>query len=417
MAVTPGTWAARPAEWISDAPGQVRSCTHRNMPYLLGRRRHQQRLSLPLARFQRRAGVAHFAGQLQALQVEQRFVDDHRPQLRRLVHDVVAVRRQVAGRRLLDVGDALETRRRLFLHLRQKLQQVADVRAALVEVQRIAPGADAAPPLRLPGNAVDADDALHVPAQVVAVELDLEVRQAVGANPLRQRLRQAVVDPFERCPALERIEGADEVIQRHPRLRLPRDVAGRSDSPANSRAEVMAEVVAQEIGAVGVIAVEAVGLAESVVEGGVEGAGGDEGTQRRDRLGQPRFRLTSAAALWNSGSSAQVRSIGWPVSVQPPMMRSMRSARAFIGREGGVVGEQPRRERPDVAERHRAEAAGGLAADGSHHAVHVQQRDPVEGRAAELDRRAVQVVLVLVYDGFDADVGRFHGLAILSISR
>ncbi len=33
MAATPGTWAARPAEWISDAPGQVRSCTHKNMPY------------------------------------------------------------------------------------------------------------------------------------------------------------------------------------------------------------------------------------------------------------------------------------------------------------------------------------------------------------------------------------------------
>src|SRR4051794_36086654 len=33
IAVTPGTWAARPAEWISDAPGQVRSCTHRNIPY------------------------------------------------------------------------------------------------------------------------------------------------------------------------------------------------------------------------------------------------------------------------------------------------------------------------------------------------------------------------------------------------
>src|SRR5579859_3253650 len=34
MADTPGTCAASPAEWISDAPGQLRSCTHRNMPYL-----------------------------------------------------------------------------------------------------------------------------------------------------------------------------------------------------------------------------------------------------------------------------------------------------------------------------------------------------------------------------------------------
>ena len=51
-------------------------------------------------------------------------------------------------------------------------------------------------------------------------------------------------------------------------------------------AEVMAEVVRQEIGAVGVVAVEAVGLAEGVVDGGVEGAGGDERAERRDRLRQ-----------------------------------------------------------------------------------------------------------------------------------
>src|SRR5579862_3397864 len=31
MAATPGTCAASPAEWISDAPGHVRSCTHRNI--------------------------------------------------------------------------------------------------------------------------------------------------------------------------------------------------------------------------------------------------------------------------------------------------------------------------------------------------------------------------------------------------
>src|SRR5213593_2072093 len=33
MPETPGTWAARPAEWIKDAPGQVRSCTQRNILY------------------------------------------------------------------------------------------------------------------------------------------------------------------------------------------------------------------------------------------------------------------------------------------------------------------------------------------------------------------------------------------------
>ena len=33
MAATPGTCAAKPAECSSDAPGQVRSCTHKNRPY------------------------------------------------------------------------------------------------------------------------------------------------------------------------------------------------------------------------------------------------------------------------------------------------------------------------------------------------------------------------------------------------
>ena len=33
MPATAGTCAAIPAEWISEAPGQVRSCTQRNIPY------------------------------------------------------------------------------------------------------------------------------------------------------------------------------------------------------------------------------------------------------------------------------------------------------------------------------------------------------------------------------------------------
>ena len=73
-------------------------------------RGHQQRLRLSLARLQRGAGVAHLARQQQTFEIEQRFIDDDRPQFRRLVHDVVPVCGEVALRRLLDVGDALESR-------------------------------------------------------------------------------------------------------------------------------------------------------------------------------------------------------------------------------------------------------------------------------------------------------------------
>jgi len=41
--------------------------------------------------------------------------------------------------------------------------------------------------LRLGGDAVDVDDALDVPVEVVAVEFDLEMRQPVRADPFAER--------------------------------------------------------------------------------------------------------------------------------------------------------------------------------------------------------------------------------------
>ena len=48
--------------------------------------------------------------------------------------------------------------------------------------------------LDLLANAVHADHAVDVPILVVAVELDLDVGQAVERDPLLERLRQAVAD-------------------------------------------------------------------------------------------------------------------------------------------------------------------------------------------------------------------------------
>ena len=150
---------------------------------------------------------------------------------------------------------------------------------------------DAALLLRLRRHAVDAHDALHVPAEVVAVELDLEVRQAVEANPLGSVSGRPSPRRCATSELVERVEGADQVVQRHPRLRLARDVLSQRLA-GELGAEVMAEVVRQEVGAVGVVAVEAVDLAEGVVQGGVEGAGGDQRAQRRDRLGQAQLRAS-----------------------------------------------------------------------------------------------------------------------------
>ena len=65
------------------------------------------------------------------------------------MHDVVPVGPQVAGGRLLDVGDALEGRRRPPPQPGQELQQVADVPAAFVEVEGVMPGGDTPLPLDL----------------------------------------------------------------------------------------------------------------------------------------------------------------------------------------------------------------------------------------------------------------------------
>src|SRR5205814_6229958 len=77
--------------------------------------------------------------------------------------------------------------------------------------------------------------------------------------------------------------------------------------------------------------------------------------------------------------------------------------------EGVVVGELARRERPDVAQRHRPEPGRDPPGPGLDLDPDVEDGDPVEGDAAELDRAAVAVVLVVVGHVADADVGGSHG--------
>src|SRR5262249_12930616 len=101
---------------------------------------------------------------------------------------------QITSRRLLDVLDALEAGGSLLPDLLQKLQEITDVRAAFVEIERIVPALDTPLSLRFGSDAVDMDDAVDVPGEIVAVQLNLQVRQPVGANPLGQRLGQAIVD-------------------------------------------------------------------------------------------------------------------------------------------------------------------------------------------------------------------------------
>ena len=92
----------------------------------LRRGAHQQRFAVSFARLERHAGVAQLAAQQQALQVDQRFVDHHRLDLRRRVHAIFRMGPQVAVRRLLDVLHAAKRRRRARFELAKKIEHVLD---------------------------------------------------------------------------------------------------------------------------------------------------------------------------------------------------------------------------------------------------------------------------------------------------
>ena len=68
-------------------------------------------------------------------------------------------------------------------------------------------------------------------------------------------------------------------------LRLARQVLAKLFA-LELGSQVMAQVMTDEIRTVSVVAVESVDLAEGVVQGGVEGAGHDQGAEGRDRLDQ-----------------------------------------------------------------------------------------------------------------------------------
>ena len=185
---------------------------------LLTDRGHQHGLALLLASLERRARVTHLAGEHQVLDIRQRFVDHHRLQRGCLVHILIAMRFQIARRGLLHVLDAVETGGRLLLHAPQKIDQVIDVGALLIEVERINPFRHAPLLLCLLGHAVHRQHAVDVPFHLIAIQLDLEVRKTVVANPLRQRFRQSIADPLLDVGVGDRVYRAHQVVERHARL-------------------------------------------------------------------------------------------------------------------------------------------------------------------------------------------------------
>ena len=177
-------------------------------------------------------------------------------------------------------------RGRLLLHLPEEFEQVPDVRARLVEVERIVPALDAA--LRCASAATRSTRPTRSTSQSRSspLQLDLDVRQAVVVDPLGQRFGQAVAEALRRRrPRSSGSTPPTEWNSGMRGLRLLQDVAVEVLA-LELGAEVVRQVVRHEVRAVGVIAVQAVDLAEGVVQGGVEGAGGDQRAELRDRLGE-----------------------------------------------------------------------------------------------------------------------------------
>ena len=210
------------------------------------------------------------------------------------------------------------------------------------------------------------------------------------------------------------------MVQRHPRLRLRADVAVERTRP-RTRRRGSGRGRGSEVGAVGVVAVEAVHLAEGVVQGRVERAGDDERAQRPGSARPAAARASTSAAACEilAVPAPCVRSIGWP---------SSRAAAVIVGdalderlhrRRASGRRSAARRERPDVAQRHRAEAAAPSCPPRSRPSTSTfRSVTRSSGDAAELDRRAVGEVLVGEGDVVDADVGGFQvGAAVKQATR
>ena len=340
---------------MSDAPGTRQILHAEEHPELLRRGRHQHRLALPLARLERHARVAHLAREQQRLEIGQRLVDDDRPQPRGLVHHVRAILLQIPRGRLLDVEDAIEAGRRRLAHPPQELEQVADVRAAFVEVEQSTSSRSrrAPPATRLTMRSMRttrSKSASRLPPLSLILKRIRPSRgihsSSVFGSPSSIRVRDV--------GRLERIAGADRVKHRHARLRRRRHVAIEVLT-LERRAEIGRQIAAHErrgrrsrstltpnaLPYASWIAASNALATTSVQSFGI-GAAALRAAKRRRRRADTRAR-----------AHGRDRSDGRVSSHAAVASRSRAGERAHRA-EPGVL--RRRRKRPGVAQRHRAEA-------------------------------------------------------------
>src|SRR5579871_3292915 len=165
--------------------------------------------------------------------------------LRRFVDALVGIGFQVPRGGLLDVLNAPECLGISLLQSTDELQKVFDIRTSLVEVQGIPPRCHAPFSLDAASHCIDAKNALHIPSDVRAIELDLEMSQAVEADPFAERFRKAVAKGTGNVRLLEGVESAHEMIERKPAPRSLQHVTFQM-LPLKVRAKIVIEIARQK---------------------------------------------------------------------------------------------------------------------------------------------------------------------------
>ena len=118
--------------------------------------------------------------------------------------------------------------------------------------------------------------ARQVPLQVTAVQLDLEAEDAVAHDPVIQRVGRAVLrEGVRHLVAAQQVQPADQMEDGDLGQEVLAQELGGIDA-AIGRAQIAGEVEGHMLRPVAAVAVDAVGMAESVMDGMVHGASADQ---------------------------------------------------------------------------------------------------------------------------------------------
>ena len=311
---------------------------------------------------------------------------------------------QVAACRLFDVLNAIVSGSGTSFDLLEELQNVSHVLALLIEVGRVNPLGTAALGLSLCGDAINVQDALYVPSEVIAVELDLQMRQAVGVDPLWQSFGQAVLDRFRDVSIGQRIDRSHQVVQRHAGFWLTQRVLVEI-FPFELLIEVFRQVVVDELLRQRVIAVDVIDSAEAIVNRRVDWAGRDKLRQFRHQFRKLlllRDRLAEVG-VFASDVMHDVERIGVIREQRCQIADSLgECAHGFFGLSRGDLVRWPS---PNISHGHTADAGCVFSRFGLDLHLHVDEEGLVDHPPPEFQRGSERDRLERAKGVLDANVG------------